>query len=1134
MKGSFRRSLACVIALSTAGPLVGQTYHGGIRGAVRDVDGVIPGATVVVQSQSTLTSRTTVTNDVGQYAFPSLQPGTYTVKVEVQGFKAYERPGVEVGVQSFYVLDVVLELGSVEESIVVQADSPLLETGDASRASSLESVELQTLPTASRNPFYLSVTTPNVVPSGVPEFNRMHDQNSTANISIGGGPRGGNNYTLDGVPITDLRNRAVIIPSIEAVEEVKIQVSTYDAEMGRTGGGVFNTLHKTGGNAWHGSGLVQNRPDWAVGQLYFAKQANEPKTEGYYWLYGGSVGGPIIPNRTFFWAATEGFRTSVARNTVLVLPTAAEARGDFSQSNRIIYDPLTTRPDPANPGQYIRDPFPGNVIPPGRLNAVGLNLAAFLAERGSGEVSASASVVDSADQVSLNLQHQFNDRHSLSATYMYYDSEEPAPLFIGGPSDPGNVELFRQVHFIAVNDTFIPSDDTVLAFRYGYFGFVDEVQFPQYDPAQLGFSPRYLEQIGVQVFPEIFIDDYYLLGTWGSEDVLFYSHSVNGTASKLAGNHTFKFGAEYRRIGNDSFVPGPAAGSFGFDAGFTQGPDPTNPDPESGDSLASLLLGYPGGGVLPKTTPFEYFADYFGAFLQDDWRVSERLVLNLGLRIEHETGLREKNDLLTVGFDRESPWPVQPIEGMTLRGGLLYAGVDGNSTQEGDPATLKWGPRAGLSWSLDESTVLRGGYGLFWVPYQPTCPCARSRGFEAVTFYLASTDGLTPAGTLTDPFPQGLVEPVGASEGLLTAAGTDIDFPDQFRESAYVQKYSIDVQKKLSGTLVVSAGYLGSRSDRLAIGGQFGGPVNINQVDPRFLELGPGLLEPVQNPFYGDSTFGNLSQSPTIPQAQLLRPYPQFGGLYAGQASAGRRRYDSMVLEAERRFRSGWGADVNYTWSRTDDNVSGEGNAFSNRNGFILDNYDLDAEYSRSITDIPHRLNVSGIVELPFGRGKRWLDRGGLVEALVGGWTFSTAGFFQSGFPVAVFQGFNNTGLLGDLQRPNLVPGVNPGHEGSTVENLESYLNREAWSQAPAFSFGNAPRTDPRVRTPSRINWDIALEKSQHAGPGNVTVRVEMINVFDRPDFAGPVVNFSSRLFGKILGVGGFPRLFQFTVRYQW
>jgi hypothetical protein len=223
-----------------------------------------------------------------------------------------------------------------------------------------------------------------------------------------------------------------------------------------------------------------------------------------------------------------------------------------------------------------------------------------------------------------------------------------------------------------------------------------------------------------------------------------------------------------------------------------------------------------------------------------------------------------------------------------------------------------------------------------------------------------------------------------------------------------------------------------------------------------------------------------------------------------------------MTFEAERKFRSGWGARVNYTFSRTSDNVAGELNAFSSRPPATLNSYDLDEGYGRSITDTPHRLNVSGIVELPLGV------------------TFSVTGYLQSGFPVAVFQSLNNTGLLGDLQRPNVAAGVEPGHEGSTEENLGSYLNRAAWTQAPAFTFGNTPRTDTRVRTPARNNWDIALQKDLSLGTGSLLLRVEVINLFDHADFSGPVTNFSSPNFGKILSVGGFPRLAQFTARYQW
>jgi len=1123
------------LVLGSAALLTGQTYRAGIRGVVQDTGGgVLPGATVTISDESTAFSRGSVTNEVGHYAFVDVQPAVYTIRAELDGFAPFEQRGVELSVQRFLVLDIRLELGAVRESVTVTSASPILENATASVSSSLEHVELDTLPTASRNPFYVSITTPNVIPSGVAHFTRMQDQTTGSLLSIAGGPRGGNNYTLDGVSITDILNRAVIIPSIEAVEEVKIQASTYDAEMGRTGGGVFNTLHRSGSNLWHGSAMVQNRPDWAVGQPYFEKEAGEPKQEGHYWLYAGSFGGPIVRDKTFFWGALEGYRTSVTRNAILTLPTAAEARGDFSRSGTVIYDPLTTRPDPANPGQYIRDPFPGNVIPPERLNPVGLNLAAFIAARGEGDLSASAAVVDAADQVSLKLDHRFSDRAQLTGTYMFYDSEEPLPQFYGGPADANNVAVFRTVHLLALNQTVIPSDDRVLTFRYGYFSFVSDYRGSEFDPAELGFSERFLNQITANVFPYFFVDGYDAFGRWADDDDRFYSHTANGTVSQIAGNHSLKFGGDYRRIGEEALFGGPRAGEFEFDAGFTQGPDPLNPE-ASGSSLASLLLGSPSFGWTFGYTPLDQFIDYYGGFVQDDWRIAPNLVLNLGLRLEHETGPREKENRQTVGFDRDTPWPLQPIEGMTLRGGLMYAGVDGSPEQQGDPQPLKWGPRAGFAWSIGESTVLRGGYGVFWAPYQPTYETRR--GYDAPTYYLATTDGgLTPAGTLSDPFPFGLEEPVGSSLGLLTGAGGDVDFPDQLRKSAYVQQYSAEIQREIPGDIVVSGGYLGSRSDRLGLGGWgSGASVNINQVDPSYQSLGSALLEPVPNPFFGNPVFGDLSQSETIPRAQLLRPYPQFGGLYALQSSEGRRRYDAAVLRFEKRFRGGFGGRVNYTWSRTEDNIIGEGNHYSNRPGSApLDNYNLDAEYSRSLTDAPHRLNVSGIVELPFGRGKRWLDSPGLGNALLGGWSVSAAGYVQSGFPIAVIQRLVNTGLLSDLQRPNVVPGVDPGHSGTTIENLDSYLNPEAWALAPAFTFGAAPRTETRVRTPTRHNWDFAFQKSESVGAGRITARVEIINAFDRPDFNGPVSVLGNPNFGRILDVFGFPRLFQFTVRYDW
>ncbi|HEX7779401.1 MAG TPA: carboxypeptidase-like regulatory domain-containing protein, partial [Vicinamibacterales bacterium] len=378
----------------------GQTYLGGLRGSVRDPGGVVPQAEITLINEATNTRRTTTSNDVGEYVFTNVPPGTYSIRVSMQGFRTREEKGLRIGPQQTLVLDVTLEVGVLTAEVTVVGRTPMIDTATASVASSLDSSILNTLPTAGRNAFFLAVTTPNVVPSGDPQFVRQQDQTNSSLLSLGGGPRRANNYTLEGVSITDMRNRATFIPSIEAVEEVKVQVSTYDAEMGRTGGGVFNTVGKSGSNVWHGSALMQNRPEWGAGKFFFAQ--NLPKPDTYFWLYGGSFGGPIVPNQTFFWATTENYRTKTSRSAVLILPTDLERRGDFSQSNVTIYDPLTTACDAA--GTCTRQPFQNNRIPDGRINPVARAVMQYLPSPTSGNTRpAVAELKDRANQATFKI-----------------------------------------------------------------------------------------------------------------------------------------------------------------------------------------------------------------------------------------------------------------------------------------------------------------------------------------------------------------------------------------------------------------------------------------------------------------------------------------------------------------------------------------------------------------------------------------------------------------------------------------------------------------------------------------------------------------------------------------------------------
>jgi hypothetical protein len=337
MSRRFRLAVCTLLVLAGTAALHAQQFTGGVRGAVRDANGVIPGVSVTLTNEGTNIARDVVTNDVGQFNFPVVPPGTYTLKAQISGYKHYESRGLNVGTQQFITIDAVLEVGAIEESVTVTGQSPLIDTSTASAGGVLNRETLESLPAPGRNAFLIGVTVPTVMPVGDPQFNRQQDQTNASRVSLGGGGIRANNYLLDGVPISELRGRAVLNPTMEAVEEVKVQLHTYDADMGRTGGGVFNVTARSGTNNFHGSGFYQTRPVWGQSENFFNAAAGVTKQESgladaYYRLFGGGVGGPIVKNRTFFWTALEGYRSGTTRGQQEIWPTANQRNGDFSRT----------------------------------------------------------------------------------------------------------------------------------------------------------------------------------------------------------------------------------------------------------------------------------------------------------------------------------------------------------------------------------------------------------------------------------------------------------------------------------------------------------------------------------------------------------------------------------------------------------------------------------------------------------------------------------------------------------------------------------------------------------------------------------------------------------------------------------
>jgi hypothetical protein len=1160
-----------------------QGFQGGIRGSIIDNGGAVPGASVTLINEATSLTRSAVTNAQGEYAFASVEPGTYRVKVAMQGYKTAERVGIRIGTQSFLVLDQTLEVGTISESVTVSVQTPLVETANASHGTVLDRVALETLPAPGRAAFLMAISIPTVIASGDGQFNRQQDQSNASFLSLGGGTRRGNNYTLDGVSITDIVNRAVANPTMEALDDVKVQVHTYDAEMGRTGGGVFNTTLKSGTNSFRGTGFFQTRPLWGQENNYFSERAGRPKPESVYYLGGGGVGGPIIRNKSFFWFATENYHDVQSRSVSTAFATAAERSGDFSRLTNtagqpvIIYDPLT------------KQPFPGNVIPANRINPVAAAITGYLplpdvdVDNGTNNYTRTAEINNNFQQeYTVKAEHKFTDAMSLSGFYLFNRTDEPDANYfevgLNGATrfaDPNDYLLKRRPQIAALNHSWVLSNNSVLALRFGWTRFVDNNTMTiDFDPAELGFSPTFLsqvEQTGVPKFPNGTIAGYSSFGAIRPSYRTYKSWSTNASYSKLVGRHTFKMGGDYRKIGVYLLNPGDSSGFFQFDKEFTSSTGLNNSSTTEGNAFASFLLGYPSANAarqstMTLTTPLEIYTNYYSGYWQDDWRVSSRFTLNYGLRVEHEDGMREVNNNFTVGFDpavtnalSSVTIAADPVAGTPARqvaGGLMFAGVDGNKTVQGDLPAVQWSPRVGAVYSLSPTTVIRGGYGIYWAPWNYPVPSSTSSNYGQLGFtqntVSPQTSGL-PSVSLTNPFPNGLVAPLGNSLRTLTGVGTSISYVDQNRTAPRVQQYSVDLQKELPGHMAVTVSYIGARGDHLPLGGTVDVGLNVNQLDPKYMALGSQLNAALPNPFFGNPAAGPLATPATLTRAQLLRPYPQFLNVSARQVSEGINRYNAGVVEWSRRLGGGnwFGGRVSYTYSVLKDNQFGETNFFTNSGpGLPLNSYayvegssyyNPRADFAYGILDIPHRLVLAPMLEVPFGEGRKWASANDLLDLIAGGWTAAAIVTVQSGFPIGVQQS-DNTGTFGGAQRPNVVDGIDRSTAGNMADRLASadhaaatWLNPAAFTTAPANTFGNAPRTITDVRTPPQANVDLAVSKNIRLGGARFAqIKVEVVNLLNRVTTNSIATTAGSASFGQISSQSGFMRLTQFSFRFSF
>jgi len=987
----------------------------------------------------------------------------------------------------------------------------------------------------------LSKLSEGVVQVGNPKFNRMQDQSGSSQISIAGGPVRGNNYTLDGISITDSTNRAVIIPSVEAVAEMKVQANTYDAEMGRTGGGTFNTFLRSGTNELHGSAFGYLRETPWLANNFFSNRAGTPRIDQPFRNYGGSIGGPVrIPklydgrNRTFFWITGEAYRQTESAGTRLSVPTALERTGDFSQSLsragngalQVMHDPSTTT------AAGTRTPFAGNIIPASQVSTIGRNLASYypLPNFTGGfyadlNYDATVAAYNRADQTTWKLDHELFSWMKLSGSYLHYGSREPSNAWWGTVASPGQGVLWRKVDSTQVNSTMTLNPTTILAVRYGFNRFpnLSAPYSAGFDLTSLGFSPQLAAMTPSTAFPAITMSDVGSYGGGATSQNVFHSKSFSATLSRFFGKHSIKTGFDWRGLRHDG-TPATGPSSFSFSDVFTRA-RPNQTVQGTGGSLATMLLGYPTAGSMTVGTKFFNFVNYYAGFVQDDWRLRPNLTLNFGLRYEYETGPADLNDAFITGFDESAPSPLQAtVPDPKIFGNVLFAGVDGNGRHAGNPNANKFSPRVGVAWSMNTKTAIRGGYGIFWAPlafsYQSTL------GYSQSTPIVSSYDNnFTPAATLDNPYPTGLLPISGNSQGGMTGVGQAISTPDRLARSGYVQQFSFDIQRQLPASMALSAGYIGSKSLQLAQDGR-----NINQLASQYLSLGAALNQSVPNPMYQKG--GTLAVGgATISRSQLLRPHPQFASVTLNASDTNRALYHALYTKLQRRFSQGMTVLATYTWSINKDMAYGAtGNTFSSTPGGPQDAFNPNAEYGLSAVHTPHRLSLATTWELPFGSGKPYLNSNRWVDYLAGGWSANVVGVLQSGYPLALTQPNDNSVIGANHMRAN-ASGVSASVDKPFSERIDGWINPAAFTQAPQFTFGNLSRTIS-LRGPGQINWDVSLFKTFAIGERfRAQLRAESLNVTNTPMFYGPNTTFTNPQFGKISSQANFSRLIQLGVR---
>jgi len=1080
--------LSILIVLAYANVAWGQAR---LTGVVSDSSGaVVAGAKVVARNVATGQALPSEANQSGVYSINFVNPGEYEVHCEQTGFKKFVRAGIVLETSTTTTVNITLELGSISETINVEATAPILETESGAIGQVISSNFILNMPIQSRRGGALVRLMGNVT------FTGEEGGQSIPRFSLAGGRSYNQMWQIDGGVAQNQGNgspQVNINPPNEALQEFKVLSNNFSAEYGRAGGGLILMTTRSGTNAFHGSLYEWLRNDKLNARTFFAPD----KAPLRYNIFGGSIGGPIRKDRTFFFYNYEGGRRRTGVTVTYNVPRPAEVKGDFSARTDIkVLDPAT------RVGTTAAQLFPGNTIPANRISAVGRAFAELYpapnmstdnpARAPSNNFRANASDSLTQDFHTFRLDHQLTGRDRISGRLIYINAPEGISAVFpvaaadsrAGIRENGNKNL-------VVTWTRTLSNSMVNEFRYSYGR-------RRYVSQGAAFGTGLNQSFGLKGVEQDALARVTVTGhaTLGQSSLLRVQDPIGSqqfinNLMIVKGNHTLKVGAEWRYSINKEDNRPTFGGSFGFT------------DRATASGIASLLLGWVNTAALVDNDTLNARTDYYGGYIQDDWKVTRSLTINLGLRWEMDTPRWEKKNRQS-GFD---PVAMNPVSGTP--GVITFAGLDGVGKYAHRHDTNNWGPRLGFSYLAGRGFVLRGGYGIAYNgQYIGSVNNNLALGFSLNGSFPSPDGGFTPPFLLQSgmpSIPRAELTPGFGAVRVGTGVTTAPQFLAQNHVNAYIQQWNFTVQKEIRGNVLVEGAYIASVGHKLA-----GPDVSINQI-PLVNGRGPAS------------------------QSQLLRPFPQFGNVTWLSPSWGNSTYHSMNLKFEKRLSRGISFLGNYTWAKFIDDVEGSSElGGSAGNGYQhIGARGLDKALSGS--DVRHRLATNALYDLPFGRGRHWAIENKVLNMVAGGWTLGGIVEVRTGPPFGVIENTNRLNTFSDSQRPNLLWDPNLPSGRPRGEFVDRYFDTSAFQAPGDGGLGTAGRVNGIG--PGFFGLDMSIQKLfQLSERFGLTFRTDIVNAPNVPAFALPNLNRGDGNFGRIANTLGSAtaREIQLSLRLAW